>query len=363
MLKKINMDLYILIPILILNLIGSMILYSASGSLDLVFSQNIKFCLGFLLMVFISMIDSNKVAATFSKSSYFFVLFLLVMVFLFGETIMGAKRWINLFVFNFQPSELMKLALPMMLSYLIFKNGIPKSIGSLFYYFLIISIPTVFILLQPDLGTSILVVLSGIYVLFLSGMRWIHISVIAAFVFAMFPLLWGFIKDYQRERILTMFNPESDPLGSGYHTIQSKIAIGNGGITGKGFTEGTQTQLGFIPEQHTDFIISAFLEEMGFLGFIILMSLYLLIVLRIFYLSGKIEDIYGRLLTGSITMIFVSYIFVNIGMVSGILPVVGVPLPFFSYGGTFTITQMVSFGLVFCFLNDVGYKTDKKYKL
>lgn len=359
--KKINIDMYIFLPILFLNMIGSLVLYSSSGSVDVVISQNIKFFVGLFLMFLISLLPSDKVISVFSKPFYYMVLFLLFCVFLFGVENMGAKRWLNLYVFNIQPSELMKLALPMFLSYLIFKNGLPRRAMDLFIYMVLIMAPISLVLVQPDLGTSILIAMSGIYVLFQSGLSWVLISIVSSFVFLSIPLLWGVIKEYQKERIITMFNPEADPLGSGYHIIQSKTAIGNGGFFGDGFLSGTQTQLGFIPEQHTDFVFTALAEEFGFLGFLLIMFLYMIIIFRVFYLSLRIENVYSKLLIGSINMVFVSYIFVNLGMVSGILPVVGVPLPFISYGGTFVITQLISFGVVLSLLSDTS-KMKKAYQ-
>tara|TARA_B100000700_G_C15063014_1_gene867332 strand:- start:9840 stop:10928 length:1089 start_codon:yes stop_codon:yes gene_type:complete len=358
-LNKIKVDVWLLIPILLLSMFGLMVLFSASGgNYSIVKSQFFKIIIGLVSFILISQVKPEKIKTVFSKPFYILTLILLIFVFLFGTKIMGAQRWLNLYVISIQPSELMKLALPMMLGYMIYKNGLPKKNIDIFKYSLIMLMPIFFVLVQPDLGTSILIALSGIYLIFQAGLSWYFITLSSALVFSIFPIFWLLIKDYQKQRILTMFNPELDPLGHGYHTIQSKIAIGNGGFSGKGYFEGTQTQLDFIPEQHTDFIFSALAEEFGTLGYIALILLYSILIGRMIYIILNSESIYEKLVGGSITMIFSSYIFVNIGMVMGILPVVGVPLPFFSYGGTFLITLIFSLGLLSSFSVN---KNSKKY--
>lgn len=352
MLKKFNIDLWMFIPTILLSFFGLFILYSVSGAnMVVVKSQMIKFAIGILFMLIISQIPADKIKTVFSKPLYFINLLLIFLVFLVGSERMGAKRWLDFGFMSIQPSELMKLTLPMMLGYMIYKHGLPYKIKDIIKFSLLVMAPISLIIIQPDLGTSILVALSGLYLIYQAGINFKLILISSGLVISMFPILFSIIKDYQRQRILTLFNPESDPLGKGYHTIQSKTAIGNGGFSGQGFFEGTQTQLKFIPEQHTDFIFTGLAEEFGFLGYITLLILYTILIGRILIISYLSEDIYQKLVSGSIGMIFVSYIFVNIGMVSGILPVVGVPLPFLSYGGTFIITLLISLGLVCSFKN------------
>ncbi len=358
-LGRIKIDLWIFVSCLLLAIFGTFILYSVSGAnMAVVKSQVIKLSIGFILMLIISQIDSDKIKTIISKPAYIATLLLLIIVFFFGDVRMGARRWLDLGFISIQPSELIKLTLPMMLGYMIYKKGLPTKIIDMIKYSLVIIFPISLIIVQPDLGTSILVALSGLYLIFQAGLSYKFILVCSSLVFASFPIFWNLIKDYQKERILTMFNPESDALGAGYHTIQAKTAIGNGGLTGTGYFDGTQTQLNFIPEQHTDFIFTGLAEEFGFFGYIILITLYSILIGRIIIISLNSDDIYKKLLSGSIGMIFVSYIFVNIGMVTGILPVVGVPLPFLSYGGTFIITLLVSFGIVCSFSNS---KKQNKY--
>jgi rod shape determining protein RodA len=207
-------------------------------------------------------------------------------------------------------------------------------------------VPTILIAMQPDLGTSILIAAAGFFVVFLAGLRWRVLIGVALTALAFFPLLWQMMHEYQKQRVLTLLNPESDPLGSGYHIIQSKIAIGSGGLYGKGWLNGTQSQLDFIPERHTDFIFAVYAEEFGMMGAMVLLSLYLFIILRGLYIASRAQDSFGRLLAGSLSLTFFVYLFVNVGMVSGILPVVGVPLPLVSYGGTSMVTLMAGFGML-----------------
>lgn len=259
----------------------------------------------------------------------------------------GAQRWLDLGVVRFQPSELMKLAVPMMVAWYISKFTLPPTTINVVIGFVLVAIPTVLIARQPDLGTSLLIASSGVFAIFLAGMRWRLIGVLALLGGAFLPIMWFFLmKDYQKQRVLTFMNPESDPLGAGYHIIQSKIAIGSGGMDGKGWLQGTQSQLEFLPERHTDFIFSVFSEEFGLRGVIVLLAIYLCIILRGLIIASRAQDAYSRLLAGSIILTFFVYVFVNMGMVSGILPVVGVPLPLVSYGGTSMVTLMAGFGVL-----------------
>ena len=364
MLPKINIkyDLLLFTPILIMGLLGIMTVYSATGSIDVAKSHFNRFIFGFIMMLIITQIRPDFIQSFVSKYAYIINVLLLFAVIAFGTTAMGATRWLNLGFITFQPSELVKVTLPLYLSYLIYVKEKPKSPKEIIICGLIIMIPALLVVVQPDLGTSVIIMLSGIVVLFQAGLSIPFIFIVIAMLSTMFPLFWSLLMDYQKQRVLTMFNPEFDSLGSGYHIIQSKIAIGNGGVFGTGFLSGTQTQLNFIPEQHTDFIFSAFAEEYGFMGFLIIMFLYAFIILRVFSIIKQLSNNYQKLVCGSFLFIFSSYIFINLGMISGILPVVGVPLPFFSYGGTYMIIQMISFGIVASFYVH-NYKGSKnKYK-
>jgi rod shape determining protein RodA len=349
MLERIKIDMWLFIPLVLISIFGLLILYSASNqSIAVVESQLMKLTLGFGLMIFISQMNPIKIRV-WSPKFYIFILILLLGVACFGELKMGARRWLDVGFMTLQPSELMKLALPMMLGWVIYKQGMPTHMKTTVIYALIILLPVGFVINQPDLGTSILIAAAGIFLLFQAGLSYTFIFYSVSMILSAMPFLWFLLKEYQRQRILTLINPEADPQGSGYHIIQSKIAISSGGATGKGYLEGTQSHLGFIPEQKTDFIFSVLSEEMGFKGFAILMSLYLVLIFRILSIIYKSNDVYEKLVSGSILMVFVLYIFVNIGMVTGILPVVGVPLPMVSFGGTSIITLLISFGIVSSF--------------
>jgi len=272
----------------------------------------------------------------------------LIGVLVAGVGAKGAQRWLELpGLPRFQPSEMVKLVLPMMVAWYMSRNQTPPPIGVLAKAACLILLPTALILKQPDLGTSLLISASGIMVLYFSGMSWRIIGTLAGAAAAAAPLMWFFVMhNYQKQRVLTFLDPESDPLGSGWNIIQSKIAIGSGGIDGKGYLQGTQSQLEFLPESHTDFIIAVLAEEMGLIGVLLLLMLYLAIIVRCLMLSARSETLFGRLLAGSLSATFFTYVFVNIGMVSGILPVVGVPLPMVSYGGTSVVSLLVAFGLI-----------------
>jgi len=272
---------------------------------------------------------------------------MLVAVLLVGHVGKGAQRWLDLGFMKFQPSEVMKLAVPMAVAWFISSHNLPPKIRHLLVGFIMCAIPTLLIAKQPDLGTSILIATAGVFVLFMSGMSWRIIAFVATLVSAFLPVLWLFLmRDYQRQRVLTFLNPESDPLGSGYHIIQSKIAIGSGGLEGKGYLQGTQSQLEFLPERHTDFIFAVISEELGLMGVLVLLSLYLFIIGRCMIIASQAQDNYSKLVAASFTLTFFVYVFVNIGMVSGLLPVVGVPLPLVSYGGTSMVTLMAAFGVI-----------------
>ena len=334
---------------LVLNaLLGLTVLYSASAQdVGLVSKQAMSFGIGFIVMFSLAQIPP-KVYQAFSPYFYVFGVLSLVAVVIFGEVRMGAQRWIDIPGFgSVQPSEFMKIGMPMMIAWFLSRKALPPSFSQVILSLVLIVIPFLLIAEQPDLGTSLLVLASGIFVLFLSGLSWRLIAAAAGAVAVIIPIAWEFLlHDYQRQRVLTLFNPEADALGTGWNIIQSKTAIGSGGFSGKGFLEGTQSHLHFLPEGHTDFIIAAYSEEFGLIGVSLLILLYCAIIFRTFQIGLQSFHNYGRLVAGAFGLSFFVYVFVNAGMVSGILPVVGVPLPFMSYGGTAIITLMSTFGLV-----------------
>ena len=334
---------------LVLNaLLGLTVLYSASAQdIGLVSKQAMSFGIGFVVMFSLAQIPP-KVYQAFSPYFYVFGVLSLLAVVIFGEVRMGAQRWIDIPGFgSVQPSEFMKIGMPMMIAWFLSRKALPPSFSQVILSLVLIVIPFLLIAEQPDLGTSLLVLASGIFVLFLSGLSWRLIAAAAGAVAVIIPIAWEFLlHDYQRQRVLTLFNPEADALGTGWNIIQSKTAIGSGGVSGKGFLEGTQSHLHFLPEGHTDFIIAAYSEEFGLIGVSLLILLYCAIIFRTFQIGLQSFHNYGRLVAGAFGLSFFVYVFVNAGMVSGILPVVGVPLPFMSYGGTAIITLMSTFGLV-----------------
>ncbi|HEX5635448.1 MAG TPA: rod shape-determining protein RodA, partial [Gammaproteobacteria bacterium] len=245
-----------------------------------------------------------------------------------------------------QPSEMMKLATPMMIAWFFSERVLPPGYKILAIAATLVLVPTLLIAKQPDLGTALLIFAGGFFVIFLAGISWRLLTGLIVTGAALMPVVWHFMHDYQRMRVITFLNPERDPLGSGYHIIQSKIAIGSGGAYGRGWLNGTQSHLDFLPEQSTDFIFAVFGEEFGLIGAVLLLSLYVFVILRGLIIASEAQDTYGRLLGGSLSLIFFVYLFVNVGMVSGILPVVGVPLPLISYGGTSLVTLMAGFGML-----------------
>ncbi len=265
----------------------------------------------------------------------------------FGQISKGAQRWLDLGFIRFQPSEIAKIAVPLMVARFMNRDLCPPSFKNTLIALVLIFVPTLLVAAQPDLGTSILVAASGLFVLFLAGMSWRLIAVAAIALAAFIPLLWFFLMHgYQRARVMMLLDPETDPLGAGYHIIQSKIAIGSGGLMGKGWLHGTQSQLEFLPERHTDFIFAVLAEELGLVGVLILLGLYLLLIIRGLYIAASAQNTFGRVMVGGLILILFVYVFVNIGMVSGILPVVGVPLPLVSYGGSALIVLMAGFGII-----------------
>jgi len=271
---------------------------------------------------------------------------LLVGVFFFGEISHGARRWLHIGLVRIQPSELMKIGVPMLLAWYFSRRDNTLRLSNHAIGALLLAIPVAFIMKQPDLGTSLLIASSGFYVLFLAGLSWRLLIGLAVFAGVMAPIFWTMLHDYQRKRIEILFDPYQDPLGAGYHTIQATIALGSGGMAGKGWLHGTQSQLDFLPERTTDFIFAVFGEEFGLMGNLLLLLLFTLIIGRGMVIAAQAQNMFCRLLAGSITLTFFTYVFVNIGMVSGILPVVGVPLPLISYGGTSLVTLLLGFGIL-----------------
>ncbi|WP_440601608.1 rod shape-determining protein RodA [Acinetobacter baumannii] len=346
--QQLHIDPWLCLFLFLNALLGLTVLYSASAQdVGLVSKQAMSFGIGFLVMISLAQIPP-KVYQAFSPYFYLFGLFSLIGVMVFGEVRMGAQRWIDIPGFgSVQPSEFMKIGMPMMVAWFLARKPLPPSFSQVILSLMLIGVPFLLIAEQPDLGTSLLVLASGIFVLFLSGLSWRMIGAAAACAAIVIPIAWEFLlHDYQRQRVLTLLDPEADALGTGWNIIQSKTAIGSGGFSGKGFLEGTQSHLHFLPEGHTDFIIAAYSEEFGLIGVLILVILYSAIIFRTFQIGLQSFHNYGRLVAGAFGLSFFVYVFVNAGMVSGILPVVGVPLPFMSYGGTAIITLMATFGLV-----------------
>lgn len=353
--SRLHIDLPLLAGLLVLMGFGLLVLYSASGqNIAELQRQIVRLAIAFTAMTFLAWIPP-RVYKKWTPFIFAGGIVLLIGVIIFGEMGKGAQRWLNFGFFRFQPSEVMKLAVPMMVAWYFSERKLPPNLRELGVAAIIIGLPTYLILIQPDLGTSILIASSGAFVIFLAGIRWrvLFSFISVAIIYA--PIHWIFVmQDYQKQRVLTFLDPEQDRLGSGYHIIQSQIAIGSGGLNGKGWLQGTQSQLEFLPERNTDFIFAVLGEEFGFYGVLLLLSIYVWIIGRGFYISIKAQETYTRLLAGAITLTFFVYVFVNVGMVTGILPVVGLPLPLVSYGGTSMVTLMASFGIL------MGIQTHKK---
>lgn len=341
-----HLDAWLMSLLLILCGFGLFVLYSASGQdMEYVQRQAMRMGAGFVVLVFLAQLKP-RTYRRLAPWGYVGGVGLLLAVLLIGVGAKGAQRWLELPGFRFQPSEIMKLVLPMMVAAWLTREQLPPSFRHLLSTLVLLAIPTAMIMKQPDLGTSLLIAASGVFVILLSGVYWRWIFVALGLVGAALPALWAVMKDYQRQRVLTFLDPESDPLGAGWNIIQSKTAIGSGGLSGKGWLQGTQSQLDFLPESHTDFIIAVIGEELGMTGVLILLAIYLMIIARGLIIAARAQDSFSRLLAGSITLTFFVYVFVNIGMVTGLLPVVGVPLPMVSYGGTSIVTLMAGFGVL-----------------
>jgi rod shape determining protein RodA len=345
--QMIHIDPLLLVLLILLTCFGLVVLFSGSeGNSSLIKRQVVFFIIAYIAMFSIAQIRMDYFAR-WSLLFYVGALILLAAVLIWGVGAKGAQRWLSLGGFRFQPSEMMKLAMPIAIAAYLSNKRLPPRFKHVAWSLIFVTIPSVLIIRQPDLGTSILVAVSGLIVLFYAGLRWRYI--LSAFVLLLASLwpMWHYVlHEYQRQRVLTLFNPDADKLGSGWNIIQSKTAIGSGGVYGKGWLEGTQSHLDFLPESHTDFIIAVLAEEFGFTGVVALLTLYLLIVARGLTIAINAKDNFRRLLAGSITLTFFVYVFVNVGMVSGLLPVVGIPLPLVSLGGTSLVTLMLGFGLL-----------------
>ena len=345
-LQRVHLDGLLILGILTLLLFSSVVLYSSGGEdIGLLLRQGVRMAIAITVMILLAQIHPDRF-----KDVAFWIyavgLLMLIAVLLFGTIGKGAQRWLDLGFFRFQPSEIMKLAVPLVVAVYLADRPLPPSFVRMFFALVMIAVPALLIAKQPDLGTALLIASSGLIVVFLSGVSWRLIMSFLALAAAAAPVLWYFMHDYQRRRVMTLFNPESDPLGAGYHIIQSKIAIGSGGLQGRGWLQGTQSHLEFFPERSTDFIFAVIAEEFGLIGLTLLITVYLLITARGLYIAAQAQLSYMKLLAGSIAITFLVYVFVNVGMVTGLLPVVGVPLPLISYGGTSMVTLLAGFGIL-----------------
>ena len=343
--RRLNIDGPLLGALLLTCGLGLVVLYSAVGeNMELWLQQCVRLCIALIGMLIVAQL-SPDLMRRWTPWGYLVGLLLLILVLASGEVGQGAQRWLNLGI-RFQPSEIMKLAVPMMAAWFLHGRQLPPRILDLVIIGALIVVPTTLIAVQPDLGTSLLIATAGILVIVLAGlsMRVMILLGVASIPGAM--VLWNFMQDYQKLRVLTLLNPDSDPLGAGYNIIQSKIAIGSGGLFGKGWTNGSQAQLEFLPERDTDFIFAVMGEELGLLGVLSLLGLYVFIVGRGLYIAMQAQDTFSRLLAGSISLTFFVYVFVNTAMVTGLVPVVGIPLPLVSFGGTSMVTLMAGFGIL-----------------
>lgn len=331
--------------LLLLMAIGLGTLYSASDlSVDFVMGQSLRMLMGLVMMLILSRVPPSMLR-TWTPWLYVGSTGLLLVVMFVGEG-KGAIRWLDLGFMRFQPSELLKLSVPMMVAWYLHPRRLPPSWPDLAAAMLLLAVPALLIAEQPDLGTALLVASAGLSVVFLAGVQWWRIGAAAAIFLASLPVAWHYLHDYQRQRVMTLLNPASDPLGSGWHIIQSKIAVGSGGLLGKGWHQGTQSRLEFLPEHTTDFILAVFAEEFGLVGVLCLFALYAVIIGRCLWIASQARDTWSRLVGGTIALSFFVYVAVNSGMVAGVLPVVGVPLPLVSYGGTSAVSLLTSFGVL-----------------
>ncbi|BCD86525.1 rod shape-determining protein RodA [Pseudomonas solani] len=348
LLQRLHIDGQLLLLLLLLAAGSLFVLYSASGKhWDLLMKQASSFGLGLVAMVVIAQFEP-RFLARWVPLGYVGGVALLIVVDIMGHNAMGATRWINIpGVIRFQPAEFMKILMPATIAWYLSKRTLPPKLKHVVVSLALIVVPFILVVRQPDLGTALLILASGAFVLFMAGLQWRWILGAVTAVVPIAVGMWFFVMhDYQKQRVLTFLDPESDPLGTGWNIIQSKAAIGSGGVFGKGWLLGTQSHLDFLPESHTDFIIAVLGEEFGLVGVCILLLVYMLLIGRGLVITAQAQTLFGKLLAGSLTMTFFVYVFVNIGMVSGLLPVVGVPLPFISYGGTSLVTLLSGFGVL-----------------
>ena len=345
-LEALHLDGPLLLALLAVCAVGLIVLFSAAGEDFSVFlRQATRAGIAFVVLVGMAQIPPRILRAV-APWLYAAGVLLLVIVAVTGDVAMGAQRWLDLGFVRFQPSEIMKIAVPMVCAWFLQDRPLPPDLRSLLVLAVAILVPTLLIAEQPDLGTSLLVASGGVLVVLLAGLQVRYIASLGVLAMAAVPVVWHMLHDYQRQRVLTFLNPQSDPLGAGYHTIQSQIAIGSGGVFGKGYMNGSQAQLEFLPERSTDFIFAVIGEEWGLVGLVVLLLLYVLVIARGLYIAVQAQDTFSRLLAGSLSLTFGVYVFVNTGMVAGLLPVVGVPLPLVSYGGTSMVTLMAGFGIL-----------------
>ncbi|MGJ8668720.1 MAG: rod shape-determining protein RodA [Oceanococcus sp.] len=343
---QVHLDVPLLLLLLLLTCIGLVTVYSATGEdMQMVIAQSKRIAIGMAAMILVAQCPPEWFR-TLTPWAYLAGSAMLVAVLLLGDSSKGAQRWLDFGFIRFQPSELMKFAVPLMVASFLHERRLPPALLPIAVCVIITCIPTALIIRQPDLGTSLLVISSGAFALYFAGLRWRVILGALALAGAAAPVLWHNMRDYQKQRVMTLLDPASDPSGAGYHIIQSKIAIGSGGWDGKGWLQGTQARLDFLPEANTDFIFAVFAEEFGLWGVLGLLMIYLLIASRGLYIAYRAQDTFSRLVCASLSLTFFIYLFVNIGMVIGLLPVVGVPLPLVSYGGTSMVTLLASFGLI-----------------
>ena len=344
---SIYFDQYLFISITLLSIMGLFFLYSASQEdLNTVIKQSIFVGFGLILMFAVSQLDPDF----YKMSSGLFLVVSIVLIFItmfFGKEINGAKRWLDLGFFTLQTSEIVKISLPIFLASYLYNKPLPISAKHTFLTLTLISFIFFLVYRQPDLGTGLVVFMAGVYILFLAGLSWKFIFTSFGLIVLSLPFLWNnFLQPFQRQRILTYLDPASDPYGSSWNITQSKIAIGSGGMSGKGFQEGSQAHLNFLPEAETDFIFAVIAEEFGFVGVCILLSIFFFILLRCLYLAFNARDRFCRLTIGGLSLVFASTLFINLGMVVGIIPVVGMPMPFISKGGSSLLSFYIAFGII-----------------
>ena len=343
---RLHIDMPLFAGLAMLAVTSLVILYSSSGqNIDTVIRQSLRMLMAFGVMLVLAQISPQHLQR-WSPWLYTSGLVLLFLVLAVGDIGKGAQRWLDIGFIRFQPSEIMKLGVPMMLAWYFAEHPIPPRFWRLLFAAALVAVPAGLIAKQPDLGTAMLIGIGGFLVLFFAGIPWKLLVGLGITASAMAPIAWSMMLDYQKQRVLTFISPETDPLGSGYHIIQSTIAIGSGGTYGKGWLNGTQSQLDFLPERSTDFIFAAFSEEFGFIGGCVLLLIYMFVVARCLFIAAQGQDTFARLLCASLAVTFSCYVFINTGMVTGLLPVVGVPLPLVSYGGTSIVTLMAGFGIL-----------------